>query len=68
MDFQLPSQERVETKVINVTEDRPKIKFHEKKISRPIDDESGPSQSFSTTFKKKGNFRGNARQRLDTDD
>ncbi|XP_034242650.1 WW domain-binding protein 4-like isoform X3 [Thrips palmi] len=69
VDLELPSQQQAEIKVPALVDDRPKIKFHEKKISRPIvDDDASTSQPTFTGFKKKGNFRGNTRQRLDTDD
>ena len=69
VDLQLPSQEKTEIKIPNLSEDHPKIKFHEKKITRPISDDSHEQSTSSFIgFKKKTNFRGNARQRLDTDD
>lgn len=69
VDFELPSQQQLtEIKVPTLVEDRPKIKFHEKKITRPIDDDDDATKPTFTGFKKKGNFRGNTRQRLDTDD
>lgn len=69
VDLELPSQERFHISVPTISDERPKIKFHEKKISRPIEDgESSSSQASFSGFKKKGNFRGNMRRRLDHDD
>ncbi|KAK3914236.1 Calmodulin-lysine N-methyltransferase [Frankliniella fusca] len=68
VDWQLPSQPHEEVNSPALVEDRPKIKFHEKKVTMPIQDDPGSSQSSFVGFKKKGNFRGNMRQRLETDD
>jgi len=68
VDFELPSQhQQTELKVPSLVEERSKFKFQEKKISRPVADDDATPSTF-TGFKKKGNFRGNTRQRLDTDD
>jgi len=71
VDLQLPVQpvKQVYKPPSITTEPRPKTLFQEKTISSvstDFDEDVKPSSSVS--FKKKSGFRGNARQRLDTDD
>ncbi|KAE8742698.1 hypothetical protein FOCC_FOCC011730, partial [Frankliniella occidentalis] len=54
VDWQLPSQPQEEVQLPTLSEERTKIKFHEKKVTKPIDDdEPGSSQTSFVGFKKK---------------